>query len=620
MSFTNTPIVYRTSPRPQNTTAAVARYLLDRSEINAEDLPKALIEKKKTNATLADIAIRNAYSSEQAALSAQANFFSATVFSLKKSQPDANLVKRLSPAFCLKHAVLPWGHIGDAIFVATSMPDKFEAIREELQDKLGPVVMALTSEEDIQAVITELYSERLAEEAETRVPDHASCRDFNRWTAKRASLGAFCGVFCISTVLIYPMAFFTAVLIVAMATLAMSQLTKLLALFALKGRTKPPPLLDLKTYPYVSLLVPLFHEKDIAGALVKRLSRLTYPKSQLDVALVLEANDTTTQKTLAHSQIPPWIRVIVVPPGTIQTKPRALNYALNFCRGDIIGIYDAEDAPAPDQIEQVVSRFENGRQDLACVQAILDFYNTKANWLSRCFSIEYASWFRVMLPGYSRLGFAVPLGGTSVFFKRPALEEVCGWDAHNVTEDADLGIRLARFGYRTELLDTVTREEANNRGWPWVKQRSRWLKGYMITYLVHMRHPSRLWHDLGPRKFLGFQLIFLTAILQFVLAPVLWSFWLVSLGTGHPLEPMLPEVGLSAMIAVFLVTEAISLAIGITAVSLSPHTKLLPWVPTMMLYFPLGALASYKAIYELIFRPFFWDKTMHGHSQPDGSL
>ncbi|MEM8548878.1 MAG: glycosyltransferase, partial [Pseudomonadota bacterium] len=225
----------------------------------------------------------------------------------------------------------------------------------------------------------------------------------------------------------------------------------------------------------VSLLVPLFREKDIAGSLIGRLSKLTYPKSRLEALLILEAEDLQTRKVLAATDLPPWMRVITVPPGALQTKPRAMNYARRFAHGEIIGIYDAEDAPAPYQIEAVVAHLERADDDVACVQGILDYYNPTANWLARCFTIEYASWFRILLPGLARIGVPIPLGGTTVFFRSAALDALHGWDAHNVTEDADLGMRLARHGWRTELVDSVTLEEANCRFWPWIKQRSRWL-------------------------------------------------------------------------------------------------------------------------------------------------
>ena len=138
--------------------------------------------------------------------------------------------------------------------------------------------------------------------------------------------------------------------------------------------------------------------------------------------------------------MPDWISVIEVPQSEgPTTKPRALNYALDFCPGKIIGVWDAEDSPAPDQIEKVVMRFHSAPQNVACLQGILDYYNARANWLSRCFTIEYATWWRLVLPGIAKLGLVIPLGGTTLFFKRDILEKLGRWDAHNVTEDADLG-------------------------------------------------------------------------------------------------------------------------------------------------------------------------------------
>ena len=218
------------------------------------------------------------------------------------------------------------------------------------------------------------------------------------------------------------------------------------------------------------------------------------------------------------------------------------------------------------------------------------------------------------MPGMQRLGLAIPLGGTTLFFRRAALEKLGGWDAHNVTEDADLGFRLARHGFRTEMIATTTGEEANCHPLPWVKQRSRWLKGYMVTYLVHMRAPLLLLRQLGPWRFLGYQTHFITALSQFMLAPVLWSFWLVLMGLPHPLDGLIPKGPLIAMARLFLLVEILTIASGLLAVSGPAHRHLLFWVPTLHFYFPLGVLAVYKALYELIFAPFFWDKTAHGHS------
>ncbi|MEM9550166.1 MAG: glycosyltransferase, partial [Pseudomonadota bacterium] len=389
---------------------------------------------------------------------------------------------------------------------------------------------------------------------------------------------------------------------------------------AVEPRNDTPPAPDGRPYrrPKVSVLVPLFREKEIAGRLISRLSKLTYPKVLLDVVLVLEEKDQVTREALEGTDLPAWMRVIEVPAhGGLTTKPRAMNYALDFCDGDIIGIWDAEDAPEPDQIDRAVSRFANAPQDVVCLQGVLDYYNPRTNWIARCFTIEYASWWRVILPGLARMGLVIPLGGTTLFFRRDKLEELGGWDAHNVTEDADLGVRLAREGYRTELFPAVTYEEANYRPWPWIKQRSRWLKGFMVTYLVHMRQPRQLWRDVGPRRFLGLQAFFIGTVSQFLLAPVLWSFWAIIFGAPHPVLNVIPSPAVWGLTFLFLFVEIANITIGMTAVSGAQHRHLMRWVPILLLYFPMGAVASYKALIELVVSPFYWDKTQHGQAEAD---
>jgi cellulose synthase/poly-beta-1,6-N-acetylglucosamine synthase-like glycosyltransferase len=366
-------------------------------------------------------------------------------------------------------------------------------------------------------------------------------------------------------------------------------------------------------------MVALYRESDIAARLIRRLGRLDYPRALLDIVLVVEEGDQMTRLALARADLPPWMRVVIAPVGRVKTKPRALNFGLTQCRGSIIGVYDAEDAPEPDQIRRVVDRFHQRGSEVACLQGVLDYYNPRTNWLARCFTVEYAGWFRVILPGLQRLGLPLPLGGTTLFFRREILEQLGGWDAHNVTEDADLGMRLARHGYRTEVIATTTYEEANCRALPWVKQRSRWIKGYMMTYITHMRQPAALWRDLGPRGFLGFQALFLGSLSQALLLPLLWSFWLLALGLGHPLDALLAPGLITAMVVLFLACEALNIAIGVTGLRRS-RQKISPlWVPTLTLYFPLQAFAAYKALWEMLRRPFYWDKTSHGAFSADRS-
>ncbi len=532
--------------------------------------------------------------------------------------PDPALANLLDPMFCLRHAVLPWRRAADgAIVLATANPADFAALTRRLPAGLGPLRMGIALESDIQQIIGRRHGERLAHDAEHGLPAEDSCRDFDQLTPRRAALILALVSATLLGLVLAPLWLFVALTVLSLSSLLLSQALKIAA--AIASLRRPPPVATAlpARLPVVSILVPLYKERDIASALLKRLQRLTYPKTALDVVLILEEDDAQTQAAVEAAPLPPWMRVVRVPDGQVRTKPRAMNYALNFCRGSIVGIYDAEDSPAPDQIERIVAAFAAAPPDVACLQGMLDYYNPNSNWLARCFTIEYSVWFRVMLPGLERLRLPIPLGGTTVFVRRDVLESVGAWDAQNVTEDADLGLRLARRGFRTQVVPTVTGEEANNRIWPWIKQRSRWLKGYAVTYLVHMRNPGRLWRDLGPRGFIGMQILFLTTVWQFTFAPVLWSFWMVPLGLPHPAWIALPGLPVLAITALFIAAEAVSLCVGALALLRSPHRNQIPYLPTLLLYFPLATAAMYKGLYEMFGNPFYWDKTMHGRSAPE---
>lgn len=523
----------------------------------------------------------------------------------------------LDPRLLLKYRVLPvvdpqTGRPALACAQLETLPEFRCRVPGEIA--LAPVLLAPLKA--VQTAVAQNYREGLVQEARTRTPLRESCRNWSGRLRRRVNLTILSLIGIALAVVFAPQVVFSILAIWAVATLLVSGGVRIAAVIASRTGMKPArqgQQTDL--LPKVSILVPLFHETEILHTLIARLNRLTYPKCLLDVVIVLEENDTLTRKMLAGIDLPLWVRAVVVPEGQPRTKPRAMNYALDFCDGDIIGIFDAEDAPDPDQITVMARYFMNAPADIACVQAVLDYYNSTQNWLARCFTIEYAAWFRTILPGMARLGFAIPLGGTSLYFRRDVLEELGGWDAHNVTEDADLGFRLARHGYRTEMIGTVTEEEANCHIWPWIKQRSRWLKGYMTTYLVHMRAPRALYRELGHRQFWGFQAHFLACLSQVLLAPVLWSFWLVLLGLPHPLDPVLPKAVMVGLGSLFLLVEVINLTIYLMSVATPKHRHLIPWVPLMHFYLPLNMIAAYRALYELILKPFYWEKTTHGISR-----
>jgi cellulose synthase/poly-beta-1,6-N-acetylglucosamine synthase-like glycosyltransferase len=184
-------------------------------------------------------------------------------------------------------------------------------------------------------------------------------------------------------------------------------------------------------------------------------------------------------RVLACTQLDAHMQVLVVPEGAPRTKPRATQYALQFARGEYVVVYDAEDAPEPDQLRRALAALRAGGERLGCLQAQLNIYNSDATWFTRQFTVEYTALFDCILPTLERLRLPVPLGGTSNHFPRAVLDAVGGWDPYNVTEDADLGIRLARAGWHVGVLNSTTWEEAPPTFRIWKGQRTRWLKGWM---------------------------------------------------------------------------------------------------------------------------------------------
>jgi len=528
-----------------------------------------------------------------------------------QTAPDLRLIDRLGALTCLRLGVLPWQVAGGITVIAAPTPEIFAKHRAALTETFGPVALALAAPRQIEAALLTARGPALARASERTVPLEESCRMWTPATSARLTLLCL-GVATLAA--LWPELVLGLLLGWAVLTLAVTMALKLAALWlALRPARADGPAPIIARLPTVSVIVALYREADIAARLVRRLGKLDYPRHLLDIVLAVEAEDHLTRAALDAAELPPWMRIVVAPEGRVKTKPRALNFALGLCRGSIVGVYDAEDAPDPDQINRVVERFHRRGPQVACVQGMLDFYNPHTNWLSRCFTIEYASWFRVILPGLERLGFPIPLGGTTLFFRRDVLEKLGGWDAWNVTEDADLGVRLARHGYRTEILDTTTYEEANCRALPWVKQRSRWNKGYMMTYITHMRRPAHLWRELGWWQFVGFQVLFLGSISQVLLVPLMWSLWIMSLGLWHPLQADIPPTMLMAMTALFVACEVLGIVIGVVGLRRSGHRLSPLWVPTLHVYHPLAALSSFKALWEMMHRPFYWDKTSHGH-------
>jgi peptidoglycan hydrolase-like protein with peptidoglycan-binding domain len=385
------------------------------------------------------------------------------------------------------------------------------------------------------------------------------------------------------------------------------------------GATVDPPAeelvaMDERSLPVYTILLPLYKEKpSTIRALFGALSRMDYPKHKLDGLLLIEADDDHTRRAIEEVGRPAWMRVLPLPPGTPRTKPRAMGIGLRYAKGTVLTVYDAEDKPDPAQLKKAVWGFRTADESLACLQAKLGYYNPRQNLLTRWFTLEYDAWFNIFLPGLHRIGAPIPLGGTSNHFRRDALDACLGWDPYNVTEDADLGLRFARLGLATAMLESTTEEEANSRVANWLRQRSRWSKGYMQTALVHTRRPLKLVRELGPKATLAFLLTIGGAFVTALLAPIFWLLlllwvyiqpdWIAAMFPG----PIYYAASLSLVLGNFLLIF-LSLFAAVTRGhdDLAPHALLIP------LYWVLMSAATYIALVELFVRPSHWHKTEHG--------
>lgn len=367
--------------------------------------------------------------------------------------------------------------------------------------------------------------------------------------------------------------------------------------------------------PVYSVLVALRQETTMVPQLVAALERLDWPKTRLDIKIVCEADDSETiaavrQATagLAH------VSTVLVPPGEPRTKPKALNHALPLAYGEFLVLYDAEDVPDPGQLREAYLRFRTGRPELACLQAPLVVTNGETHWLSGLFALEYAALFSRMLPWLASQGFPLSLGGTSNHFVRERLVEVGGWDSHNVTEDADLGIRLHRAGYRAETITRPTYEQAPVRWKVWRNQRTRWMKGWFVTYLLHMRQPLLLFRQLGPRAMMAFQLVFFGMVVSAFAHPLFLLLVVIQLGAVAIGLAELDELSPFVVVDVFNVIAAYGLFIALSARGLEAGaaTSLRRWYVLLPAYWALLAFASLRALWQLLIAPHKWEKTPHG--------
>ncbi|TCK31161.1 cellulose synthase/poly-beta-1,6-N-acetylglucosamine synthase-like glycosyltransferase [Ancylobacter aquaticus] len=482
--------------------------------------------------------------------------------------------------------------------------------RPELRGRIS-----LTTPERLASFVRSRFARQLGWQAAYRLRDQQPDLSAGTLTISRYLFGII--AFALATLFLTATAssFFGAwVLPGLVALMLVGSATLKLGACTIPPQPPPRPARDDASLPDYSLIVPLYREARVVPQLVDALDALDYPREKLQVLLVIEADDEPTATALALHARRPGFEVIVAPNVGPRTKPKALNAALPFARGSVVGVYDAEDVPDPLQLRQVCTTLKargNGR--IGCVQARLVIDNLADGWIPRQFAAEYAGYFDVVLPMLGHFQLPLPLGGTSNHFRRAALDAVGGWDPFNVTEDADLGVRLARTGWSTEVIASATDEEAPRRLGPWMRQRTRWYKGWMQTLLVHARQPLLMARTAGWPGTLTLLFLLGSGTAAALLHPVL----VVSLLLDAVMEPDAnPSLVATLLDAIWFCVLLAGLVGVVLSTLMGMRRRGIPGIARvaalMPVYWLMMSAAAWRALIELVVAPSRWAKTEHG--------
>ena len=534
---------------------------------------------------------------------------------------DYELLMSFDQTYLQDRLICPFRRNGDYLYVAMLNPLDQEAI-DYLYDRVQtPLKIFYATDVDIQWVLHKAFGQELAESAvySLFIEDERSSA-IETFTLPQIISIAILGTLFVMGVAVDASLTFT----ILMATVNLLYLFPIVfkfvltlvgARFELYEAITQAEIRELhdEDLPVYSILLPVYKEPEVIEILIYALSQLDYPKDKLDIKILLEEDDFATINKIRNLNIPSIFECIVVPNMQPKTKPKACNYGLVFCRGEIVTIYDAEDIPEPDQLKKAIVGFKKFPEDVICIQAKLNYFNANENFLTKMFTLEYSYWFDYMLPGMDILNVPIPLGGTSNHFIKDKLVELNAWDPFNVTEDADLGVRAYAKGYKVGTINSTTYEEANKRVRSWIRQRSRWVKGYMQTFLVHMRNPIELYRKIGFRGMFAFFLFIGGTPATFLINLPLWILFIIWL-IFRPqwISDIFPAWVLYISLFNLLIGNALVVYMNMLAVFRRRLYGLVVYALLNPFYWILHSLGAYKALWQLIFKPFYWEKTTHG--------
>jgi glycosyltransferase XagB len=576
--------------------------------------------------------------------SALARQWEAPMLDLVAEPPEETLLMQLRFNDRFEPPWVPWRMEGAVLTVATTVAPSAEICAEAAERFAAEkVLFRTTTDWDINQAVQRAFRQQLLYESAERLAEERpsdSARTALTWWQLLLLVVLFVGVAVCFAVSIQGavIALLAAANFVFLVNIAFKTLASLRQPFDVlydraaararerEFRSRGLPLRTERIadadLPLYTILIPVFREANIIDKLLVNLGQLDYPRSKLDVLVLLEEDDTETIAAAKRSRPPEYVRILVVPRGEPQTKPRACNYGLTFARGKYVVIYDAEDRPDPGQLRIAIAAFRDDefdrkyrttrRKPLICVQAALNYFNADQNVLTRLFAVEYTHWFDSMLPGLERSHIPLPLGGTSNHFVTTLLKEIGAWDPWNVTEDADLGLRAAVEGYRVGVIDSTTWEEACSQVPAWIKQRTRWIKGYMVTAAVNMRNSIRYLSRTGLAGSIGFLGLILGTPLAFLAYPLVLGFTVVTYIGYQFVGLVLPSWLLVGGTLSMLFGNAMMIGVSGVVTWRRHGWRVGIFALLYPFYWILHSIAAWRAAWQMLTSPHNWEKTPHG--------
>lgn len=602
----------------------VGDLLVARGYATDEDVAYGLVEQERTGSRLGDILVSHGVISEDELVAVLAEQFQLPVVDLSAYEPDPAALDLIPEPLSRHLRVVPLAVDATTLYVAVAdvLDDEtVQALREHTNLELrGFLASRNAIDELLQRVHGGEYVAVAKSELLSRHPEDSANRVVTG--AQKAFLIVLAIVIVVALVLWLKT---TAIVLIGICSLfyLTTSFYKFWLTYDALGHTyeidvtpEEVAALDERDLPVYTILVPLYREAAIIPRLVSGIGGLDYPKTKLDVRLLCEEDDPETPAAIRAMNLPPHFKLVVVPDALPKTKPKACNYGLLQADGEYVVIFDAEDRPDPDQLKKVVLAFRKSDPSVTCIQAKLNYFNADQNLLTRWFTTEYSMWFDLMLPGLDAQGVAIPLGGTSNHFITDRLIDLAAWDPFNVTEDADLGIRLHKAGFKTAMIDSTTYEEANSELQNWINQRSRWIKGYIQTWLVHMRNPVRLMGQIGPKSWLSFQMM-IGGTFIFLLNPIFWGLTtLFLLSHWGWIEELFPPLVFYLAAFQLFIGNFVFMYLNVAGCVQRGYFELAKWALLSPLYWGLMSLAAWKGFIQLFTNPFYWEKTEHGLDTP----